>query len=97
MDLVGENAKERMSPHAAASPASRRRLARRLVGSSLRDVERDLILETIAYTHGNRTASARLLAISVRTLRNKIAGYSAEGVCVPCREIRDESLGATAE
>ena len=84
-----------MSLHAPVSPDSRRRLARRLVGSSLRDVERDLILETLDHTHGNRTASARLLGISVRTLRNKIAEYSAEGFCVPCREIRDESLAAT--
>jgi DNA-binding NtrC family response regulator len=85
----------RMPPHAPVSSASRRRLARWLVGSYLRDVERDLILETLTHTHGNRTASARLLGISVRTLRNKIAEYSAEGLCVPCRQIRDESLGAT--
>jgi hypothetical protein len=43
-----------MSPHAPVSPASRRRLARRLVGSSLRDVERDLVLETLSHTHGRR-------------------------------------------
>ena len=77
------------------SPASRRRLARRLVGLSLRDVERDLILETLSHTHGNRTVAARLLGISVRTLRNKIAEYSAEGLCVPRRETRDEILCAT--
>ena len=45
----------RLSPHAPVSSASRRRLARSLVGSSLRDVERDLILETLSHTHGNRT------------------------------------------
>ena len=83
-----------MSSHAPVSPASRRRLARSLVGSSLREVERDLILETLTHTHGNRTASARLLGISVRTLRNKIAGYSAEGLCVPRRGARDEILEA---
>ena len=84
----------RLSPHAPVSSASRRRLARSLVGSSLRDVERDLILETLSHTHGNRTESARLLGISVRTLRNKIAEYSAEGLCVPRRERQDEILGA---
>ena len=72
----------RMPPHLPVSSASRRRLARWLVGSSLRDVERDLILETLSHTHGNRTVAARLLGISVRTLRNKIAEYSAEGLCV---------------
>jgi DNA-binding NtrC family response regulator len=43
-------------------------------------------LETLANTHGNRTASARLLGVSVRTLRNKIAEYSAEGIDVPRHE-----------
>ena len=85
----------RMPPHAPVSSASRRRLARWLVGSYLRDVERDLILETLAHTDGNRKVAARLLGISVRTLRNKIAEYSAEGLCIPRREIRDEILGAT--
>ena len=85
----------RMPPHAPVSSASRRRLARWLVGSYLRDVERDLILETLAHTDGNRTVAARLLGISVRTLLNKIAEYSAEGLCIPRRETRDEILGAT--
>ena len=44
----------RMPPHAPISSASRRRLAERLVGSSLRDVERDLVLETLSHTHGRR-------------------------------------------
>ena len=73
----------RMSPHAPISCASRRRLARWLVGSPLREVERDLVLETLANTYGNRTVSARLLGMSVRTLRNKITEYTAEGVDVP--------------
>jgi two-component system response regulator FlrC len=72
--------------HVPISPASRRRLARRLVGLHLKDVERDLVLETLSNTHGNRTASARMLGVSVRTLRNKITEYSAEGVDVPRHE-----------
>jgi DNA-binding NtrC family response regulator len=74
--------------HAPISLASRRRLTRWLVGVPIREVERNLILETLANTHGNRTASARLLGVSVRTLRNKITEYSAEGVDVPRRESR---------
>jgi hypothetical protein len=81
---------ERLSPHAQISSSSRRRLARWLVGSSIRVVERDLILETLAHTHGNRTVSARLLGVSVRTLRNKITEYSAEGLDVPRHESRDK-------
>ena len=83
----------RLSPHAPISSSSRRRLARWLVGSPLSVVERDLILETLAHTHGNRTASARLLGVSVRSLRNKISEYSAEGFHIP----RHESRGKSAE
>ena len=81
----------RMPPHAPISSASRRRLAGWLVGSSLRDVERDLVLETLSHTRGNRTAAAALLGVSVRTLLNKIVEYSAEGVC-PRHESHDEIL-----
>jgi Bacterial regulatory protein, Fis family len=82
----------RLSPHAPISSSSRRRLARWLVGSPIRDVERDLVLETLASTHGNRTASAHLLGVSVRTLRNKITEYSAEGLDIPRHESRDKIL-----
>ena len=80
---------ERLSPYAAPiSSSSARRLVRRLVGSPISAVERDLILETLAHTHGNRTVSARLLGISVRSLRNKISEYSAEGFYVSRHESR---------
>ena len=82
----------RMLPHAPISSVSRRRLARWLVGSLLRDVERDLVLETLAHTDGNRTASARLLGVSVRTMRNKIAEYSAERVYMPRHGKQDDIL-----
>jgi hypothetical protein len=65
------------------SNASRRRLARCLIGLPLKEIERDLVLETLASTDGNRTVSARLLGLSVRTLRNKIIEYSADGIEVP--------------
>ena len=80
-----------MSTHAPISNSSRRRLARRLVGSPVSVVERDLILETLAHTHGNRTVSARLLGISVRSLRNKISEYFAGGFHIPRHESRDKS------
>ena len=53
-----------------------------LVGSPIKDLERDLVLETLSDTQGNRTASARILGFSVRTLRNKLTEYSALGVNV---------------
>jgi hypothetical protein len=77
-----------MKTHARISNSSRRRLARWLVGSSIHVVERDLILETLSHTHGNRTLTARLLGVSVRSLRNKIYEYSAEGFHIPRHERR---------
>jgi DNA-binding protein Fis len=38
-------------------------------------MEKRLIEITLSETHGNRTYAARLLGISLRTLRNKLRGY----------------------
>ena len=81
---------ESMSPHGPISSSSRRRLARWLVGSPISTVERDLVLETLAHTHGNRTVSARLLGVSIRTLRNKITEYSAKGLYIPRHQRHDD-------
>ena len=47
------------------------------------DVERDLIIETLSHTLGNRTHAATILGISIRALRNKLHDYAAQGVAVP--------------
>jgi len=54
-----------------------------LVGSTLRDMERELILQTLAHHLGNRTRAAGVLGISVRSLRNKIRDYAAQGLSIP--------------
>lgn len=54
-----------------------------LVGRTVADVERDLILDTLHHTLGNRTHAANILGISIRTLRNKLKQYTEEGVAVP--------------
>jgi len=54
-----------------------------LVGRTVADVERDLILETLKYCLGNRTRAAGVLGISIRTLRNKLSDYAAAGMPVP--------------
>ena len=54
-----------------------------LVGHSIADLERELIRETLARFHGSRTRAARTLAISIRTLRNKINTYKAYGIDMP--------------
>jgi two-component system, response regulator FlrC len=54
-----------------------------LVGRTVADVERDLILETLQHTLGNRTHAATILGISIRTLRNKLRQYGGEGLPIP--------------
>ena len=54
-----------------------------LVGRTVADVERDLILDTLDHTLGNRTHAATILGISIRTLRNKLNQYADEGSNVP--------------
>jgi DNA-binding NtrC family response regulator len=56
---------------------------RALVGRTVADVERDLILATLKHCLGNRTHAANVLGISIRTLRNKLTEYAADGVRVP--------------
>jgi two-component system, response regulator FlrC len=54
-----------------------------MVGRTVADVERDLILDTLQHCLGNRTHAANILGISIRTLRNKLQQYRQEGASVP--------------
>jgi DNA-binding NtrC family response regulator len=54
-----------------------------LVGKTVAEVERDLIIDTLSHCLGNRTHAANILGISIRTLRNKLKQYSDEGIDVP--------------
>jgi DNA-binding NtrC family response regulator len=54
-----------------------------LVGRTVAEVERDLIIETLQHTLGNRTHAATILGISIRTLRNKLRQYGGEGIPIP--------------
>jgi len=56
---------------------------RGLVGRTVADVERDLILDTLDHCLGNRTHAANILGISIRTLRNKLREYAQAGLAVP--------------
>ena len=47
-----------------------------LVGRTVADVERELILETLTHCGGNRTHAANVLGISLRTIRNKLNDYA---------------------
>ncbi|NFV82083.1 sigma-54-dependent transcriptional regulator [Magnetospirillum aberrantis] len=68
---------------AASAAASVISGAKSLVGKTVAEVERDLIIDTLSHCLGNRTHAANILGISIRTLRNKLKQYSDEGVPVP--------------
>jgi DNA-binding NtrC family response regulator len=89
---AAEEASQRLVPAAAAAVARQREGVSNgqaqapvgaLVGRTVADVERDLILETLTHCLGNRTHAATILGISIRTLRNKLRDYSSAGVKVP--------------
>jgi DNA-binding NtrC family response regulator len=54
-----------------------------LIGTPLSEIERELIVQTLGRCNGNRTHAARLLGMPVRTLRNRIRHYVADGIEVP--------------
>ena len=54
-----------------------------LVGHTVANVERHLILDTLDHCQGNRTHAAKILGISIRTLRNKLNEYMDAGIPVP--------------
>ncbi|MFQ5764697.1 MAG: sigma 54-interacting transcriptional regulator, partial [Rhodospirillales bacterium] len=54
-----------------------------LVGRTVADVERELIIDTLQHCLGNRTHAANILGISIRTLRNKLKQYGEQGFAVP--------------
>jgi two-component system response regulator FlrC len=49
------------------------------VGMSMKEAEKRFIFKTLNETKGNRTHAAKTLGISIRTLRNKLNEYRAEG------------------
>ncbi len=75
--VVAQAATAAATALSAAAPRSE------LVGKTVAEVERDLIIDTLHHCLGNRTHAATILGISIRTLRNKLKQYSEEGVPVP--------------
>ncbi len=71
------------APAIPAAPLAPNQIVPLLIGSTVGEIERELVLQTLARYDGNRTHAARVLGVSVRTLRNKIRLYSADGIDVP--------------
>ena len=74
---------QRSAPAVAHAALAAEQVSRALVGRTVAEVERDLILETLKHCLGNRTHAANVLGISIRTLRNKLNEYAADGMPVP--------------
>ena len=70
-------------PEIPASSLTPNEIVPLLIGSTVGEVERELVLQTLARCDGNRTRAARVLGVSVRTLRNKIRLYSTDGIDIP--------------
>lgn len=63
--------------------SSLRGLMQQTIGYALKDVEEAHILNTLHACYGNRTRAAKMLGISIRTLRNKLSSYSKTGAAIP--------------
>lgn len=53
-----------------------------LIGRTVEEVERELILQTLVRCQGNRTSASNILGISVRTMRNKLRSFIEAGIPV---------------
>ncbi|MDF1791353.1 MAG: sigma-54 dependent transcriptional regulator [Thalassobaculaceae bacterium] len=86
-----------MAPTAPEAPASSAPATAgetgALVGRTVADVERHLIIDTLSHCLGNRTHAANILGISIRTLRNKVKQYTDEGFNVPSPGESDRVAG----
>ena len=64
----------------APAPAAEAKPADPAGGGTLADMEKNMILNTLDQCLGNRTHAAKILGISIRTLRNKLQQYNIEDV-----------------
>ena len=78
-DLARATASQPTSESAEEIPESKDSALGIEVGMSMKEAEKKLIFETLRETGGNRTKAAKILGISIRTLRNKLNEYRAEG------------------
>ncbi len=73
-----------LATHASGAPQPAQTVSARptrqndMVGRTVEEVEKELIIDTLDHCLGNRTQAAQILGISIRTLRNKLNQYSEE-------------------
>lgn len=64
----------------ANAPAANKSNAEGIIGQSIAEVERKLILGTLNLTKGNKSEAARILGVTARTLSNKLRLYREKGL-----------------
>jgi two-component system response regulator FlrC len=71
---------QQVSATTTTSPSSASAQGKRsdLVGRTVEEVEKELIIDTLSHCLGNRTQAAQILGISIRTLRNKLKQYGGD-------------------
>jgi DNA-binding NtrC family response regulator len=74
--------------HGSSASVDPCRVVPQLIGSTVAAVERELLLQTLAHCDGNRTHAARVLGVSLRTMRNKLRQYSTDGAAIGPRALR---------
>ncbi len=84
MSVQSKTGAHELQPRKAADPAgfTLEEVAPHLVGHTVEEIERGLILHTLVRYRGSRTQSARILGISIRCIRNKIREYEDLGIAV---------------
>jgi len=83
-DAIGpEEVRLQGAPAPAATSSDAASGTAGMVGRTVAEVERDLIIDTLSHCLGNRTHAANILGISIRTLRNKLKQYTEAGIAVP--------------
>jgi len=87
---------QRAAPAVAHATFAAETVTRALVGRTVADVERDLILETLKHCLGNRTHAANILGISIRTLRIKLNEYADGGIPITPAGAGDYQRAAVA-
>jgi hypothetical protein len=97
MTMLGHqsaNAANYSSPKSQADLSRLTKFVRDLVGYTVEEVERELILNSLDQYGGCRTYTANVLGISIRCLRNKITQYAAMGIPVTAPGQRDDMTTA---
>ena len=78
-DTISRDKSDQISPESVDTAASDAPAS----SKTLEEIEKEHILRVLADNSGNRKATAQILKVSIRTLRNKLNLYKEEGDDIP--------------